>query len=471
MRAKTPEFVAATWAVLCSFVLFLACGDALAGGYYLPDRGVRAFSRAGAFTAGCDDLSALWYNPAALAAQHGSILHLDAALINMNLDFQRYRIPEVGQDYDPVQNQAYPLTDPSLALSSDFGLKDWVFALGVYGPYAYLSDYPEDGAQRYSMVRSDNFGYIIEGAVAYQAMDGLRLGAGLALVSLSINNTMAAASYPGLFGGPEDRDQDGYVQFVAEDSFRPSALVGLWLRPARWFGSDFGLELGLSLMSGVSFNAKGDLYGRLPDHYYWDGVTLDPEVPEVQTQFDFPWVVRAGLRYADEKGGFDAELDFVWEGWSCFDSLKVSTIKPAYYRNVPTIGDYLVPPMTLERHFKDTWSVRAGGSWRPLDWVVMRMGGYYETGASPDEYFSVATPDGDKWALALGAGVVLGAFELDLGYMHIFQLDKDIPVSTSKIVQVNTSNPDGAVTVGGGKYSVAYDIFGLSMMVHINQWF
>ncbi len=471
MRATPFEPIAKSWVLVCSLMLFLAWSDAMAGGYYLPDRGVRAFSRGGAFTAGCDDLSALWYNPATLAGQHGTIVHLDSALINMNLDFQRYPVPEVGQDYEAVQNQADPLPDPSLSLSSDFGLEDWVFALGAYGPYAYLSNYPEDGSQRYALVRSDNFGYDLEGAIAYQPLDGLRLGAGLALVSLSINNTMAAASYPGLFGGPEERDQDGYVQFVAGDSFRPSVVIGMWLRPGRWFGSDFGLELGFSVMSGVSFNAKGDLYGRLPDHYYWDGVTLDPEVPKVQTQFSFPWLVRAGLRYLDEHLGLDGEVDFVWEGWSCFDSLQVSTIGPAYYRDVPTIGDYLVPSMTLERHFKDTWSVRAGGSWHPLDWLVVRMGGYFETGASPDEYFSVATPDGDKWALAMGAGVVLGAFELDMGYMHIFQLDKDIPVATSKIVQVNTSNPEGAVTVGGGRYSVGYDVFGLSMLVHVSDWF
>ena len=40
--------------------------NAQASGYYTSDVGVRSFSRGGAYVAGCDDLLALWYNPAAL---------------------------------------------------------------------------------------------------------------------------------------------------------------------------------------------------------------------------------------------------------------------------------------------------------------------------------------------------------------------------------------------------------------------
>ena len=40
---------------------------ATAGGMYLSTRGVRPTGRAGAFVAGADDASALWFNPAGLA--------------------------------------------------------------------------------------------------------------------------------------------------------------------------------------------------------------------------------------------------------------------------------------------------------------------------------------------------------------------------------------------------------------------
>lgn len=456
--------------------LLLALGlgasrTAEAGGYYLPDRGVRAFARGGAFVVGADDLSALWYNPATLAGQPGTRLHLDLALIDYRMHFERYSVPELGVAYEPVDNRAPPLPDPSIAISTDFGLDDFVFAFGAYGPYTGLNRYPEQGAQRYALIRADNLGYVLELAAAWEPLAGLRLGAGLALFSLEINNTQAASAFPGLFGGPEDRDLDGLVQFVAGDHFRPAAVAGLWLRPAAWFGSDLGLELGLAFMSGIHFTAEGVLRSRLPDHYYYDQVYLDPAEPKVETRFDFPWVVRAGLRYVDEQARFDVELDFVWEGWSCFEKIVVETVEPAYYRNVPTIGDYLVLPLVLDRRFRDTWSLRLGGSWWPLDWLVLRLGGYFERGAAPDAYYTVATPDADKWALAFGAGAVWGAFEIDLGYMHVFQLDRDIAVADSRYTQTNPSNPEGSVTIGGGRYSSAYDVFGLSLLVRIDSWF
>ncbi len=39
-------------------------GTAHAAGLYFSERGVRPLARGGAFTAGADDLGAIWYNPA-----------------------------------------------------------------------------------------------------------------------------------------------------------------------------------------------------------------------------------------------------------------------------------------------------------------------------------------------------------------------------------------------------------------------
>ena len=442
-----------------------------AGGYYLPDRGVRAFSRGGAFTVGCDDLSALWYNPATLASQSGTQIHVDAGLIDYEMRFSRYRVEEVGQDYAPAENQAPPLPDPAIAVSSDFGLPSFTAAFGVFGPYIALSRFEEDGAQRYSLIRSDNLGYIMELALAWQPLAGIRIGAGLSMVSLMLNHTQAASSFPGLFGGPEDKDQDGIVQIVAKDEFQPQLTVGIWLRPAEWFEKDLGIELGVSVMSGVTMNAEGNLRIRLPNHWYWDDVGLDPSDPPISTTLSLPWVVRAGLRYLDPLQRFDIEANVVWEGWSCLDQIVVDTKAPVYYRNVPMIGDYLVLPLTLERQFQDTWSYRLGGSFKPLEWLVVRLGGYYETGATPKAYYSVATSDADKWALTLGLGAVVGAFEIDLGYMHIFQKDIDLPAEESLSTQTNPSNPESTTSVGGGRYQSAFNIVGLSLLVHIDRFF
>jgi long-chain fatty acid transport protein len=469
-------------------VLALLPVQALAGGYYLPDRGVRAFSRGGAFLVGNDDLSALWYNPATLAGQPGTRIHLDGAIIDFSLEHQRSTIPEIGEAYPSIENAAPVLPDPSLALSSDFGLEDFVFALGAYGPYTGLCRYPELGPERYALVRSDNFGYFLEAAAAWEPTRGFRVGAGFALATLKINNTMVASSFPGIFGGPEDRDQDGLVQYIAEAAWVPTGMVGVWLAPGAWTDALTGLELGLSFMPQMHFAAEGKLRSRLPDHYYYDGVTLDPAEPPVKTSFDFPWVVRAGIRYNHEvptepgegvtadgpsatRSLWDVELDFVWEGWSVFDTLVVETIEPAYYRDVPAVGDYLVLPLVLERKWRDTWSLRLGGQYNPLEWLTIRLGGYYETGAAPDAYYSVATSDADKIGVALGVGFRIGAWELDAGYMHVFQMPVDVSVEEARLTQVNPSNPEASTYVNAGSYESSYDVFGLSILVRVSDWF
>jgi long-chain fatty acid transport protein len=451
---------------IVAWVLWLPSG-LRAGGYFVPDRGVRAYSRGGAFLVGNDDLSAIWYNPAALAGQRGTRIQVDGALVFWNMEFQRYTIPEVGDVYQPIQNSAPPLPDPSLAVSSDFGLSHWTFAFSAYGPYKGLNHFSQDGSQRYSLVREDNLGYYLAVAAAWEPVDGFRIGLAPTLITLLINNTQAATAYSGIFGGPEQTDLDAYVQFIAKDEFVPTVMIGLWLSPGSWWPALNGLQLGFSLMPGVKIDARGSVRVRLPASYYYDGVTVDPPEPEASTSFALPWIVRAGVRYARPR--FDLEFNVVWETWSNFETITVKPLKPTYFRNVPLIGDFVMLPLVLDRHYRDTVSLRLGGSVRPLDWLVLRLGGYYENGATADEYFTVACADADKWALGAGVGVVWGMLELDVGYMHVFQVDKDIQVGQSQARQSNLSNPEDTVPVGAGFYHSSYDLIGISALLRFSK--
>jgi len=456
---------------LVGFRVMLVSWTGWAGGYLLPDRGVRAFSRGGAFIVGCDDLSALWYNPALLAGQRGTRLHSDLALVNYEMDFQRYLVPEVGLHYPSVSNSAHPLPDPSLALSSDFGTQNFGFAAGVYAPYSGWSRFPEDGPQRYAQVRTENIAFVVEAAAAWKPMDGLKIGAGLAFFSFFLNDTHATSGFPGVFGQPEDTDLDGMIQLTGKDTFIPTVIAGLWFTPGPWVAALQGWELGFSLMPGVSVQAKGQARIRLPEHVYFDSVTVDPQVPGAMGSFDFPWVVRGGIRYRDPRDRFDIELNTVWEGWSAMKDIRLAPTQPTFYRDLPAMGDMEITESAMKRDFLNTWSVRLGGSIHPLTWLILRSGGYVETGASPDAYFTVATPDSDKWALSLGCGFLLGAFEIDLGYMHVFQASRDIPVTRSLVRQTIPNNPADATVIGGGSYESRYDLFGLSLLVHLDDLF
>ena len=74
----------------------LVWASAQASTYYLSDVGIRAFSRGGAYVAGADDISAQWYNPAALTRINGGHAQFYAAGVKQFIHFDRSDYPGEG---------------------------------------------------------------------------------------------------------------------------------------------------------------------------------------------------------------------------------------------------------------------------------------------------------------------------------------------------------------------------------------
>ncbi|HEX5656048.1 MAG TPA: outer membrane protein transport protein, partial [Polyangiales bacterium] len=111
--------LALSLAVLAASVL--SANQAHAGGLYLFDRGARALGRGGAFVAGVDDPSALWYNPAGLLASKNQLV-ADAVLPILLADYtpQDSMGNVTGQK---VSAKPTPLPIPTLAISQLVGKK------------------------------------------------------------------------------------------------------------------------------------------------------------------------------------------------------------------------------------------------------------------------------------------------------------------------------------------------------------
>ena len=114
-----------------------------ASGYFYPDVGVTAVGRGGANVAGADDLSALWYNPAALRRIKGPLLDFEVSTISQSVQYTRASdvlIDENDEEYlmsyDTVEDTAPPYPVPSIGFAHDFGLEKTTFAFGFYSPAA-----------------------------------------------------------------------------------------------------------------------------------------------------------------------------------------------------------------------------------------------------------------------------------------------------------------------------------------------
>ncbi|MCK7482797.1 MAG: outer membrane protein transport protein [Candidatus Moduliflexus flocculans] len=308
-----------------------------------------------------------------------------------------------------------------------------MFALGAYGPTPGSRRYPRarPGALRAGALR--HLRLLPRAGRGLGPTPGLRLGAGFALATLKINNTMVASSFPGIFGGRGDRDP-GRAGAVRRGGRLGADRGGGGVAGAGRLGGRAGRGRARAVL-----HAADALRGRGQAALAAAGPLLlrrghpRPGRAAGEDLLRLPLGGAGGrcaynheiaAEAAEPEGGAPRPPGLgpgarcsTWSSTSCGRAGRCST--PWWWRpsgrptrDVPTVGDYLVLPLVLERKWRDTWSSRLGGQYNPLEWLTIRLGGYYETGAAPDAYYSVASPDADKIGVALGVGfriVGLGA--------------------------------------------------------------
>lgn len=436
-----------------------------AGAFYLPERGGRALSLGGAFIAGVDDLNAQWLNPAGLTRLSNDLsLYLDFGLIFSDQRFARAdseearrKDPTLADGFPVVTDEGGPFPDPSLGIATNFGLEDWVFALGVYGPYAGTNKWPEDGPQRYSIINLQAIELFVQLSVAWRPNHHIAVGAGLQWVTTGVKQRLKISSYPGVFGWNEQRDLDVLAEVDVTDPFSLSGNLGVIFTPTAK-DAPLGLDIGLSAQLPVSADASGKLRLQKPGHYYFS--TTEIEGDNIEVSLDFPLILRAGVRLYDP-GLWSVELAAVFEGWSALDQIAVSPGEGGIaFVGVPGIGRYEVEPFDLDASYEDVFSARLGASFAPARGpLTLRMGTFFETGAPPSETLTVLDIDGDKLGVTLGATLAVGAFQFDLAAAWIETFEQTVTNSTkAQVNPIYLADPQpydetGPSTIGNGTYS------------------
>jgi len=500
--------------LVCTILLCPA--TALAGGFKFPTNGSVALGRGGAFTALSDDLVCLEYNPGGLLKLPGHHVYLGDNISSYNITFSGYSYNPDAKEFqraDPVSNEAGPLLfAPFAAISSDFGLKDWRFALGVFGPSANgSSSFKEDGPEDYVVPRPHHYMMLDKSvslafyslAVAYGKKDKFGLGLTLHYMDLvDAHFTMYVnSSWVAHPTGTSAYDVKADMQ--VSDRFAMGFTLGGWIRPVEF------LEIGASFMGpSAHFSATGhtllDFQGDFVSNSYKTGMEsleraredgrVDPgelngllaydldgnPTTKMPTSFklSYPMTARLGIRYFYEVGDtekrkelFDVEFDVVWEGWSVLDSYEVSIDGYMQLRGsgIPGggSGKLMFSPVTIEKNYKDTWSFRLGGQYAVLDWLTLRLGGYYETGAVPLAYTNVDFASFNRFGLGTGFSLKWRWLKFSFAYSHVFQKDREVTLEETKVYKhfpAQVEPPTGEeFKVGAGTYESSYDIFSAAL--------
>lgn len=451
----------------CVALLCCVASSAHAGGFYLTDRGTRPLGRGFAFVAGADDPGALWYNPAGIAGL-GTQLFVDATYTNFRADYTRVVVDQgsVIDQYPNVSMSPLPLPIPMLAMTHDFGLRDFTFGAAVIAPNAVIAKWPEtrDAGQRYSLLRMDG-SLLSQLAVAVAWRPSVQFSLGLSVgawVGTFQARTAVSACEGTICTQPENPNYDGIAEVKLFPLFAPTATLG-----ARY---DTGsVRVGASITTPHALSGDATLGVRLPSAAVFDGATVRGDRADVNVEF--PWIVRAGVE-AQPVDRLRVEAAVVYEAWSV--QRKVSIVpNNVTIENVVGIGNYAMGAIDIPRNMNDVISLRFGGEYAVQpESLVLRAGVNYETSSFDDAYLSALTLDASKLIVGLGASFkVSDAMWLDVAYGHVFMADprvRDSRVPQSSAIRPprdpNTPGTAGGLTyVGDGDYAMEGDIFGVGL--------
>lgn len=438
---------------LAGCVLVASAGPALAeGGYFSGQNGARAAGRAGAFAARADDVEAMIFNPAGLADMDGTTVQASNQFSYNLYNYGRastvdWAHPQNGMaptvTFPTLGNQQSPqLLLPFIGVASRLGLRNWTFALAAFAPpgisrerYPDGKDDPSIGGQRYMMVSREALMLSYAASVAWRPVPTFGIGATAQWIyvrrlvyALGIDGSPIPGDY-----NPVSSDFDMLATTRGSDPMTLNGIVGAWIRPTP------AIELAVS---GQVLPAKIVARSTLtiePQRTNLGTLTIKRDgkpANDVTVTLPLPLLARAAARYRHLVDGvelFDVELDVEYETWSRVDRFTVD----ANHLRVDYGGDYVfVDRIDIEKRWRDTITVKAGGDWAVLpSRLTLRGGAFYVSSTSTLGYANIDFPTAPVVGGALGASVHFGGGELAVAYQLRYQAPYTVSESKGRVYQ------------------------------------
>lgn len=511
-----------------------------AAAYYVGEIGARSTARGGANLVHPSDPSAAWLNPAALSFTTGLQLNIDLNLVSLASSFIRdcagvdngcaaplegvkrsytgtdgtsihdYQVrgdrpppnddaqpgkaepnflgnldtPSRFDGVTPTLNQAGIQPIPRLTLSfnaDSLGLDGIALGAYVFAPNNGDYSFGEDTPTRYTLVDRDLLELYYGIAAAYRFGDVIAVGAGLQFVTSGLNQRVTLSADQ---NANEDPNYDILIRVTGQQDFIPAGNFGVWSNPGKLLGIG-DLEVAGSVQLGRTVRATGPITiekigERLQTEFIDSGlIALAADNATATAEFELAPLYRVGTRYGNELGGglsFDVEADFVFEAWSVYDHVLLTTKGVTIDRdlNDEEPGEELAP-VVQPKDWQDAWSARLGGTLGLFDRAIeLHAGGYYETSAVPNETYSVELVDGEKVGAGLGISGEMCGVRIDVGYLHVFVFDRTVGQES---IVYNGSSGDSALLSGAdprtrvamGKYSAGFDMLNVALNVGFDE--
>ena len=401
--------------------LAIAAGSASAGGFVIPDIGVRRTAMA-AVIGRPDEAAAIYHNPAGLVLQPGWHVYMSMGLAVIRSEFQLHSWPEsdrflgvtAGSDgyYDPIQPSRAMGVIPMLAVTGEV-IPDKLFVgSALYVGNAQGAGFDEDAVTRYHLID----GYVIAPqlavAASYRLAPSLAVGGSLGLLHLRIHGRREV--FPVI---------DGMDISSITGSHPLLVLDGKGWAPA-WSVAAFGsphprVTWGATVIGRVDATMKGPVEITFSDDASVPG---DKLIGTQTTSQLIPWTFMAG-----------ANVDV-----SPFVEVGVEARYWLYrqYKKQHTdvVGIYLVRELETIKNYNDSWQLSGGVRVHDLPsarGLELMIGSHFDRTPAPSNTLTLDQPSFKHIGLHTGVRWTVGRYRIGASYLRYFYLVPTVTDSTT----------------------------------------
>jgi len=417
------------------------------------------------------DISSMFFNPATMTAFEGNHVVLgmsfiapvaklqSAAATRANLSgplapFGGTRISGPARHGDAANDAVLPNLYALWSMSPRLKV-----GFSVNAPFGLVTDYDADFLGRYHALKSDLKTVDLAFQIAYNIHPRFSVGATLLHRTVEAELTNAVDFGQIAFLALAQAGNPAYTAFTPSSTSAPFDGRATIQGKDRLLGYKVGFTLRPvdPLILGVAYHGatKPELTGTVTYHYpnltpplasalqaVVDGAHLVPG--PARANVELPDTLSVGLAW-EANPNLTLALEAARTGWHTFRQLRV------------TFGSGQADSIT-EEHWRDTWYVSLGATWRLSNRLQFRAGLASDQGAVPDAYRTPRIPDQNRTWFSAGLGYRLSdRSTFDLGLTHIRVQDGRLELRAGA-----PGNPDFFRGNLSGTYASAIDILAAS---------
>ena len=392
-------------------VLAASSGDVQAAGYALKEQSATAQGNAFAgATAGAEDPSYIFFNPAALGRLDGTQAQVVLSHVGPRAELRNVQgFTLDGTPISGARSQHDAARDETVAAfygttRLDHGLH---LGLAVNTPFGLETRYDGGWAGRYTGVRTRLATLDVNPMVAWSPSDRLTLAGGFIGQYASGDLTNAidfgtigrANGIPGAVPGA----QDGFARLSGDD-LAYGFNLGALLEPVP------GTRVGIAYRSKIKHQLRGRVDFRGDDAGIASTLRATGLFQDTRASLGLttPAILSFGA-HQDLGHGVAVMAEADLTNWSSLDQLETK------------FGNPRQPSSVSRAAWTDSWFVALGATWQPVESLSLRVGAAYDQSPIDDDLRSTRIPDEDRYWLSFGVGwQVLSWLGVDAAYSHIF---------------------------------------------------